>query len=272
MKKLIYSLAVLFVLLISCDVKEDYEQINSKAVEYAGQWYFTVTSSDGATVYKIYDNTTLITYNTSDDLATEIWIDDQSGFFPSKFKAVLNGNLEMFSAARSENEYFDSDTVEPAEATSIGLVSTVIQPFNAFEVVSGSILKDVATTKTGNIVDSIFLSIYAYQDIYTFNSAFDKIDTAFIKVAIDSTESWDVDTIVHVLNPESGYYDEDWVKINDTVYYQIDSVSIMDYKYENQVSEIDTLYKWIMQPPAVEIRQERIIAGHRYSGFIEDMY
>jgi hypothetical protein len=273
MKRIIYSLAVFSVLMVSCDLKDDFEQINSQAVEYAGQWNFAVLSGDLATEYKIYDRNTLITYNTSDDKATEIWIDDQNAFFPAKFKAILNGDLTQFSAPRSNNFYYSAaDTTLPAKAKSAGLISTALQTYKAFEVLSGSIMKGNALTKTGNITDSIYLHISAFLDEFTFLSAIDKIDTTIITVAIDSTLIWEVDTIIHYLSPDSTYFDEDWVQINDTVYYQIDSLSIWDYEFEDQISAIDSSFKWIFQPPSVELTQDRVISGTRTSGFVEDIY
>ena len=55
----------------SCDVKEDYVQIQSEVVEASGEWWIKFANADVETGYlKVH------TFNTADDVATEFWISD----------------------------------------------------------------------------------------------------------------------------------------------------------------------------------------------------
>ena len=206
MKYKIIFIYIVSVLIISCDMKEPYEQIDSAAVDYAGQWYFQVKSADMATDYKIYDASTLLTYNTAADVANEIWIDDEGkSLLNLKFRSNFSGDANSFSSGMSDNSNYLATPMPLNLPDTAGLTTQVVQ-YRQCEVIEGKILLDAATTKTGNKADSIYLSVRMVENTANFTS---------------------------IGTPGN--------------------------------------YTWSAQG-TTEQNIERVIAGHRYSGFYEDMY
>ncbi len=142
-KNIIY---VVFLILVfaACDLKEDYEQIDSKVVEYAGEWYVKYTNDSlGTSGYS-----TIITYNTADDVADQIWLSDQGHYWDYKVKIPVNGNVENMtfgSSAMAQNAVKDYE------------IDVLVE--------NGIVIKDgVKNLPSGAITDSIYFEIY-FEDL-----------------------------------------------------------------------------------------------------------
>jgi len=271
MKNIIYLGLVIF-MLTSCDRKEEYKQKKSEAIEFAGDWYYQKVSPSSGNVIINYQKNKLRTYNTSANEENEIWIDDRDKVIHMKFKAVLSENQEDFVSAESDNLYYSSDVVYPALVVDIGETATAFQSYKSFEVVSGKILKNAAYSKSGSLVDSIFFHIAAHMDRFTFSREIDEIDTTWNIFKADSTLSWNVDTTIHVLDTSLTWWDQDWVQINDSVFYEIDSSESWSFDYDTTVSDIDTTGKWTKLSTVLPVVENFYISGHRYTGFPDDDY
>lgn len=270
MKNILY-LSLIVVLLASCDMKDEYEQINSNAVEYAGDWYYKVSSGDQSTELKAYDSGRMTTFNTAADVENEIWIDDKNGFLSMKFKCVFEGDMASFVAPSSENIRYSDAVRMPDAPKGLGMSDTYKQDYSEFEVVKGMILLNAASSKTGKSVDSLYLHLKGMREMFTFNSIVDGIDTTWGVLNTDSILAWEVDTTVHVLAEGSTHWNEEWTQINDTVFYQIDSTENWSWTEVPTVDQIDTTYMWD-KTAASSVIEEVIVSGHRFSGYLEDYY
>jgi hypothetical protein len=106
MKKIyLYLLALISTagLLSACE-KDDPEVGYTAIGKATGEWWVTykVETSPG-TFEDIYQvgYTPLLSYNTSDNAANLIWLDDQGNFWPYKFKSGFEGSTMTFSATNA---------------------------------------------------------------------------------------------------------------------------------------------------------------------------
>jgi hypothetical protein len=135
-KKVLYSLAFTFVL-ISCTKKPDVEYTST--VRMSGEW-FTRYYESGAPLTSPHK---ILTYNTSDPSATQIWVED-AVVWP--FKAKLDVDYSTL-------------TFKPmAEATNLELAGEKVKVFEGKVIPGGGI------TKSGNAVDSIYLKVSFTDD------------------------------------------------------------------------------------------------------------
>ena len=91
-KYLVYIFIAAATLFSSCDEKEDFEQINTKVVEVAGEWWIKFTYDGNETGYYNF-----LTMNTSDDLSNIMWITDDGSWKDIKFKCPVNLSSKTFS-------------------------------------------------------------------------------------------------------------------------------------------------------------------------------
>lgn len=121
MKKYIaFLILVISIVFVSCDEKEEYEQINSKAVDAAGEWWIKFSKPGYETGYL-----KVLTFNTSDDLTTEIWISDRGNWMDVKFKCPVDVNNLTFSGQGLDNIQSDNTvTVTEGKITLEGGTST----------------------------------------------------------------------------------------------------------------------------------------------------
>ncbi len=119
-KYLIYIFVMLGIVLTSCDEKEDYEQINSQVVDAAGEWWIKF-SADGAEGPFVK----VLTYNTSADVATEMWISDGGNWKDVLVKCPVDINNLTFSGSNLDNNNSDDViTVSNGQITLNGATST----------------------------------------------------------------------------------------------------------------------------------------------------
>ena len=131
-KYLIYILAFVSVVITSCDKKEDYEEIDSQVVEASGEWWIKFSKTDYETGYL-----KVLTFNTADDLSTEMWISDDGNWKDIQFKCPVNISDLTFGGNNLDD--INSDVT--------------------IEVTSGKIELDAGLSTTGNITDKISFGI-----------------------------------------------------------------------------------------------------------------
>lgn len=211
MKKVLYFAALLLgtTAFVSCE-KEDIE--NTATVSMAGQWYCTVDAVDdaGNPITKTLDGqpnsgedyfglggrTFILTYNTSANSASEMWVDNLGignfsadyaaywknyGFYPTytiKTKVSIDQNALTFRSTESENfgEGYQwwteevkldakGDTVwADEEKTEPEMVDVMFHEEKAMPVtIEGKILKGAGRQNNGSPADSIIFFV-TYKD------------------------------------------------------------------------------------------------------------
>lgn len=150
MKKVLFAIVALAaVMLTSCEK----DPIGGTATQdMAGQWYVNVQGldTDGSVLYEDEDlfgigNFWLLTYNTADNKAGEMWISDVDGAF-WEFQVKVNCDLasKTFSAKESED---------------------ILNGITA-DITNGKILYGAAKTPSGAKADSIVFDILFSDDPY----------------------------------------------------------------------------------------------------------
>jgi len=154
-KYLIYILALVSIILSSCDMKEDYEQIDSQVVAAAGEWWVKFSKTDYQTGYL-----KVLTFNTADDIATEMWISDNGNWKNIMFKCPVNISNLTFGGSNLDNIKSDASInvtngkIElGAGLSTTGNVTDKISFEIAFSNEPGVVYKAVGTRKTGFVED-----------------------------------------------------------------------------------------------------------------------
>ena len=132
--KISFSIVCAGFLFASCYKKEDVK--NTATVDMSGEWWVEYYV-DGDPTTPISDFTPLLTYNTSDNSNSQIWIDDHTWPFKSKV-GVSYSSLTFPETASAENL--------EAAGTSV-------------KIYEGKVLKGQGHSKSGNVVDSIYLKV-----------------------------------------------------------------------------------------------------------------
>lgn len=134
MNKYILSLIFIFSLAItSCDMKDDFEQINSQVVNAAGEWWIKFQSPDGLQTGFLK----VLTYNTADDVATEMWISDKGNWMNVQCKCPVDVNALTFGGTNLAN----------------------IKDSNSVNISDGKITLNGATSTSGVVTDAISFKI-----------------------------------------------------------------------------------------------------------------
>lgn len=103
MKKYIAILALAAFALVSCN---KFQVENTATVDLAGNWLCTVFTDDGEGGWDAYTGIEVITYNTAANVPTEIWLDDQGGFWGTLCKIDADNSAQTFG--KIGKEYFDN--------------------------------------------------------------------------------------------------------------------------------------------------------------------
>lgn len=128
----ISAIAILFVI-ASCSKKPDVE--NTSTVNMAGDWWVE-TFEDGA---HALDFAGILTYNTSDPNSSQIWVDDRLHIWPFKGKFDVDYSTLSFKAKTG--------------------ISNLSDPGRTIDVIEGKIIPKGGHSKTGVVVDSIYLKL-----------------------------------------------------------------------------------------------------------------
>ena len=101
MKKILTILAFAAALLTSCS---KFHVENTATVNLAGNWMCSIYASDGTNWVPV-EEAEFLTYNTADNVPTEMWIDDGKGFWDTACK--IDANNSGYSFGKSGKEYLD---------------------------------------------------------------------------------------------------------------------------------------------------------------------
>ena len=145
MKK--YFLLIVFgsLLFSACDKKPEFEEENSATVAMAGEWYVHYDHKDyGADPFGV-GLTPVMTYNTSDNVATHIWITDGGSFWNYLVKIPIDLSTNTFGGV---------DT----------LISAATDYAIKVIVENGSITKNAVLLPSGTMADSIYFDIF-FEDL-----------------------------------------------------------------------------------------------------------
>lgn len=101
----------LFLLVISACKKD--EVIGGTAVQdVSGEWWLQleIVDQEGEVIEPYNDEayTSLSTYNTADNSATQMWFDDNQSYWSIKGKVNVNVTDKTFSGDNVENQYYES--------------------------------------------------------------------------------------------------------------------------------------------------------------------
>ena len=156
MKKYLIYIMLLFVLAFSsCDIKEEYEQINSGVMEASGEWWIKFSKTGYETGYL-----KVLTFNTAADDGKEIWISDKGNWKNIMFKCPVDVMALSFAGTNLTNtESTNKIVVKNGKIVKNGGQSTsgVITDSISFEIEfsdePGVVYKAVGTRKTGFLED-----------------------------------------------------------------------------------------------------------------------
>ncbi len=154
-KYLLYILTFVIIGLNSCDYKEDYDQINSQVVEASGEWWIKFSTTDYETGYL-----KVLTFNSADDIATEMWIWDKGNWKDIKFKCPVNISNLTFGGGSLLNlnsdvtiEVSNGKIEKGAGLSTSGLVTDKISFEIKFSDEPGVVYQAIGTRKTGYVED-----------------------------------------------------------------------------------------------------------------------
>ena len=160
MKKNIFSIFALAMLLFAASSCSKEDVGGTATVETAGDWYVTMAAVDenGEVVDEdFFGNGTfhLLTFNTAENKSTEMWVSDQewSYYYPFKCKVTVDQATLTFKAEASPNAFYEGENVT---------------------ITDGKIVKDGAVTPSGQKADYIEFYISFDDDGYPAYYEFDK--------------------------------------------------------------------------------------------------
>lgn len=145
-KIVFYTILTFFAVgLYSCDLKEEFENEESKVVLMSGEWYVhydhNVYGPDPFSV----GYSQLLTFNTSADDGSQIWIDDQENFWAYKVKTLVDYPNLTF-----------------------GETDTLINAVDGYDIKvlvrNGKIIEKASLRPSGTMADSIYFELW-FEDL-----------------------------------------------------------------------------------------------------------
>lgn len=164
-----FASALLFT---SCE--QDIEVWDSETLDYSGRYVIKLMNEDMSTVYSDYDGSELMIYNTSANVANEMWLEDMSHLIPLKSKFFFTGSPVSFKSVNTEFDKLTDNllaiSLPTAAPTAEGQTKEEARDYLRALVVDGKIIPEAVTTKGGNIADSLFLKVKLYSGKVAFKS------------------------------------------------------------------------------------------------------
>ncbi|WP_194766112.1 lipid-binding protein [Tamlana sp. I1] len=182
----------------SCD--EDLEIWDSNTLDYSGTYFYELYNEDMTTKYVEYSHSNqILIYNTANNNVNELWMEDTANIFPLKSKFFLNGSTDDFSSESLDFSELTNNinAVVPPSTKPTGLNQTVnvATDYIRAAVLEGKILKNEATTVSGNPVDSIYTKIVLYSGEVKYTSyevaEADRVDPDVVEFA------WEYDSATY---------------------------------------------------------------------------
>ena len=146
MKKINYIIVVMILAFKLCK-KNCLQLVEHAAQNIANEWWVTLTLN-GTDIYNL-GHKKLSTYNTSANDNT-IWVDDLKNTYGFKVKANADLKSLTFNGTKSSNLYYD-----PAHPANFP---------NTVDISEGKVLLKQGHSRSGNIVDSIYMKIIFSDD------------------------------------------------------------------------------------------------------------
>ncbi|GHT78695.1 hypothetical protein AGMMS50262_21600 [Bacteroidia bacterium] len=168
MKKIFLIITVIGAF-IATSCEHEYENWYSADYELSGEWVVTVQQSVDEYLYIFEDEgampnpanieswewddiygtgvTSVLTYNSAANIPTELIVDDNHTFWDYKVKVKANNDVKTFEIDETPNLAYDDCDVS---------------------IIGGKVLKDAATTPSGNPADSIVFYVKFSDDSYGF--------------------------------------------------------------------------------------------------------
>lgn len=192
--------------LVSCDDTE-LEDWDSAVLEYSGTYLYQVSDLDGNLLVDYNNEHKLEFYNTSADVANELWIDDHDKVFELRSKFFFNGDPSSFTsksvafADLTNNE--NAIVIPDSKPTAIDETVVEARDYIRAAIVEGKIIKDGATTLGKNITDSLYVSIVLYSGSVTFKS--EAVPVAYRANPDKEEFQWVFDTVAHDATKDEAY-------------------------------------------------------------------
>jgi hypothetical protein len=92
----------LSVLLIFAACKKEDDSGGTNVQQMSGEWWVKISVNNSLIDPRYFK---VLTYNTSENLANKMWLDDQQNIWPVKIKVDVNPSNQTFSSAGSTSEY-----------------------------------------------------------------------------------------------------------------------------------------------------------------------
>jgi hypothetical protein len=181
MKNLLYILVVISLAVSFTSCQDEYEVEMTEPAEFAGEWFYEVSDTEGNLYMGYsdsYHSSTFLTYNSAANLPDEVFFDDQGVFLYFKSKFTLEGDKSGFSSsdvAINLYEYSVPDPMQVVSGTSVG-DSTINIPYGLVSITDGKIIEDAATVwqdKEKATADSIYFQANFFVADFTFNAVAD---------------------------------------------------------------------------------------------------
>lgn len=161
--------------LTSC--QKDVEIWDSATLEYSGRYVVKFIDAQGESTD--YDGSEVYIYNTVNNVANELWIEDKGHHIPLKSKFTLNGSPESFVSTQKDFGQLTDNLLaitlptaaeKIAAPTKAGETATVSREAVRAYITEGKITRGTVTTKGGNIADGITLKLTLLGGKVTFKS------------------------------------------------------------------------------------------------------
>lgn len=164
-----FASALLFT---SCE--QEVEVWDSETLDYSGRYVIKLMSEDMSEVYSGYNGSELMIYNTSANVANEMWLEDMKQLIPLKSKFFFTGSPAAFQSVNTEFDKLTNNllaiSVPTAAPTVEGQTKEEERNYLRAAVMEGKIIPQVVTTKGGNTADSLFVKVKLYSGIAAFKS------------------------------------------------------------------------------------------------------
>jgi Lipid-binding putative hydrolase len=114
-----FTLIMVSILFVACRKEHDDDAGATNTAAMAGEWWVQIKVNNALVAPDFFK---VLTYNTAENVATKMWIDDQEHIWPFKLKIDVDPAAKSFSAANATSEY-TSITVKLANGKMLDKVS-----------------------------------------------------------------------------------------------------------------------------------------------------
>ncbi|ADV45205.1 lipid-binding protein [Bacteroides helcogenes] len=176
MKKTSAFIEILFAsALFFASCQKDVEVWDSATLDYSGRYVVKLMNENMTETQHDYDGTELRIYNTSANVANEMWIENIiPDVISLKSKFFFTGSPTSFKSTSTEFDKLTDNllsiTAPSKEPTADGQTTEVKRKDLRAYVEDGKIIPKAVTTKGGNTADSLYLKIKLYSGTVTFKS------------------------------------------------------------------------------------------------------